>query len=89
VGHLAIADHGISLGDAMLARTVFFGLMLLNFSLGFVLATWSTASFPTIRVGRQISLVLWVLAGLASLRTVTGTGSSPKGPLAKNDDGPQ
>jgi dipeptide/tripeptide permease len=68
---------------------IFFGLMLLNFSLGFVLAAWSTASFPTIRVGRQISLVLWVLAALASLRTVTSTGSGPKVPLVKNDDGPQ
>ena len=68
---------------------IFFGLMLLNFSLGFVLAAWSTASFPTVRVGRQISFVLWLLAALASLRTVTSTGSSPKVPLVKNDDGPQ
>ena len=68
---------------------IFFGLMLLNFSLGFVLAAWSTASLATIRVGRQISLVLWVLAALASLRTVTSAGSSPKVPLAKNNDGPQ
>jgi hypothetical protein len=33
--------------------------------------------------------VLWVLAALASLRTVTSTGSGPKVPLVKNDDGPQ
>ena len=68
---------------------IFFGLMLLNFTLGFVLAAWSTASFPTIRVGRQISLVLWILAALASLRTVTSAGSSPKVPVAKNDGGSQ
>ena len=68
---------------------ILFGLMLLNFSLGFVLAAWSTASLPTVRVGRQISLVLWALAALASLRTVTSTGSAPKVPLAKNDDGPE
>lgn len=50
---------------------IFFGLLLLNFLLGFVLAAWSTASTLMIRQGRQISLVLWILSGLASLRTVS------------------
>jgi hypothetical protein len=49
---------------------VFFGLLLLNFLLGFVLAAWSTASTSMIRQARQISLVLWILSGLASLGTV-------------------
>jgi hypothetical protein len=50
---------------------MFFGLLWLNFALGFVLAAWSTASEDVVRNGRQVSLGLWVLSALASLRTTT------------------
>jgi hypothetical protein len=50
---------------------MFFGLLWLNFALGFVLAAWSTASENVVRHGRQVSLGLWVLSALASLRTTT------------------
>jgi hypothetical protein len=50
---------------------MFFGLLWLNFALGFVLAAWSTASANVVRNGRQMSLGLWVLSALASLWTVT------------------
>jgi len=49
---------------------LFLGLLLANFALGFVLAAWSGAPSSTVRVGREISLALWILAALASLRTV-------------------
>lgn len=48
----------------------FFGLLLANFVLGFVLACWGSAPASTVRVGREISLALWVLAGVASLSTI-------------------
>lgn len=50
---------------------VFFVLLLLNFLLGFVFAAWSTAATSAVRAGRGLSLALWVLAGLASLGTLT------------------
>lgn len=49
---------------------IFFGLLLANFALGFVLATWNGAPASTVRFGREISLALWVLAAFAGLRTV-------------------
>ena len=48
---------------------IFFAVLLANFALGFVLAAWGGAPIATVRVGREISLGLWVLAALASLRT--------------------
>lgn len=56
---------------------IFFGLLLLNFLLGFALAAWTTASASMIRHGRQVSLVLWVLSGLASFSTVTASTPAP------------
>jgi len=50
---------------------IFFGLLCVNFALGFVLAAWGTASWTVVRTGRQLSLALWVLSALASLLTVT------------------
>lgn len=51
---------------------IFFGLLWLNFVLGFVLAAWSTASWTMVRTGRQLSLALWVLSAVASFLTVAG-----------------
>lgn len=49
---------------------VFFGLLLLNFLLGFVMAAWSAASLNAVRAAREVSLALWILAALASLGTL-------------------
>jgi hypothetical protein len=58
---------------------IFFGLLWLNFALGFVLAAWSTASANVVRNGRQVSLGLWVLSALASLLTVSSPApATPK-----------
>jgi hypothetical protein len=58
---------------------IFFGLLCLNFALGFVLAAWSTASLTMVRTGRQLSLALWILSALASLLTVSSPApATPK-----------
>jgi hypothetical protein len=56
----------------------FFGLLLLNFLLGFTLAAWSSAPPAMVRDARTISLVLWALAVLASLLTVMHSGPFEK-----------
>jgi hypothetical protein len=48
----------------------FFGLLMLNFTLAFVLSVWKAAPDGTMRTAREISLVLWLLAALASLLTL-------------------
>jgi len=48
----------------------FFGVLFLNFLLGFTVAAWSSASPAMVRDAREISLVLWTLSALASLLTV-------------------
>jgi hypothetical protein len=48
----------------------FFGLLLLNFTLAFTLGAWRTAPIAAGRDARKISLVLWLMATLASLMTV-------------------
>ena len=48
----------------------FFGIVFLNFTLAFTLAAWRTAPIAASRDARKISLVLWLMATLASLLTV-------------------
>jgi hypothetical protein len=55
---------------------IFFGLLLANFLLGFVLAAWTRASESLVGEGREISLGLWTLAALASLLTVNRSPQS-------------
>lgn len=57
-------------------ENVFFGLLLTNFTLAFCLAVWKAAPENAMRMGREISLVLWILAGLASLLTLNNPGAS-------------
>ena len=65
---------------------IFFGLLLLNFTLGFALSAWSAAPLNAVRDAREISLAIWVLAGVASLMTLK---SPPPQPVLKQDSGPQ
>lgn len=46
---------------------IFFGLVLANFTLGFVLAAWGDAPARMVREVRVISAWLWGLAALVSL----------------------
>jgi len=68
---------GLLLETRCWRERTFFGLLLLNFLLGFVLAAWTTASISILRHGRQVSLVLWVLSALASLSTVKVSAPAP------------
>jgi hypothetical protein len=60
-----------------LRERVFFGLLLLNFFVGFALTLWTTASVAYVRTARLGTGALWVLAALASLSTVGRAGSIP------------
>lgn len=53
---------------------LFFGALLLNFLLGFVLSAWSTASSSTVLGARRISLALWILAAIGALSTLRPRG---------------
>lgn len=48
----------------------FFGLLLVNFSIAFALAVWKQAPADLMRQARKTTLVIWVLALLASLMTL-------------------
>ena len=65
---------------------VFFGLLLLNFTLGFTLSAWSTAPINAVRDAREISVAIWILAAVASLTTLQSPSSRP---ILKEDSGPQ
>jgi len=49
---------------------LFFGVLVLNFLIGFGLTVWRTVPDQTIRTARIGTGVLWALAGLVSLTTV-------------------
>jgi hypothetical protein len=63
----------------------FFGLLLLNFTLAFTLGAWQTAPIAAGRDARKISLVLWLMATLASLLTVP-TPAQPRELPVKNKE---
>ena len=48
----------------------FFGLLLVNFAIAFSLALWRQAPGALMREARKTTLVIWVLALLASLMTL-------------------
>ena len=48
---------------------IFFGLVLLNLTLGFVLASWSSVPMNTVRDSRRIEMGIWLLAAIASAWT--------------------
>lgn len=62
---------GLLLETRCWRERIFFGLLLLNFLLGFTLTAWNSAPSATVRYARQISFALWTLSALASLLTVT------------------
>lgn len=57
----------------------FFGLLLVNFLLGFALAAWNSAPPDMVIYARKISLVLWTLSLLGSLLTVMRSAPVEKG----------
>lgn len=55
---------------------IFFGSVLITFLLGFGLSAWSRASDTAIHQFRIASTVLWAVAALASLTTISGPRKS-------------
>lgn len=48
---------------------IFFGLVLLNLTLGFVLTAWPSVPATEVRAARRIESAIWILAAFASLWT--------------------
>jgi hypothetical protein len=56
---------------------IVFGFLLANFTLAFSLAIWQTPPVHVMWSAREISLTLWILAALASLRTLRTPAAPP------------
>jgi hypothetical protein len=54
-----------------LRERIFFGVLLLNFVMGFALTLWSSVPLDDVRQARHATGVLWALAALVSLTTVS------------------
>jgi hypothetical protein len=50
---------------------MFFGLVLINFALGFIFAAWTSAPASVVRHAREAAVGLWTLAAIASLTTLS------------------
>lgn len=53
-----------------LRERIFFGMLVLNFVIGFGLTLWSSVSPDNVRQARLATSILWALAALVSLTTV-------------------
>ena len=60
-----------------LRERLFFGVLVVNFFIGFGLTLWSTASTVHVRAARLGTGALWALAALVSLSTIGRSGSVP------------
>jgi len=61
-----------------LRERIFFGLLLINFLVGFGLTLWRSALAADVRTARIATGALWTLAALASLTTLGRAGGSQK-----------
>ena len=66
-----------------LRERLFFGVLVINFFIGFGLTLWSTVSPAYVRTARLSTGALWGLAALASLSTV-GRAASVTTPEQKS-----
>jgi hypothetical protein len=58
-----------------LRERLFFGVLLVNFFIGFGLTLWSAVSVAHVRTARLGTGALWVFAAVASLSTIGRAGS--------------
>ena len=56
---------GLTFAIQCLRERLFYGLLLVNFAMGFGLTVWSDASLEAVRGVRIISTVVWALAAVA------------------------
>ncbi len=63
-----------------------FVLLLANFSMAFGMAFWKSAPMGVMRSAREISLALWLLSILASLRTLRTPGGRRGGSAPQKEN---
>jgi hypothetical protein len=61
---------GLTVETGCWRERIFFGLVLANFGMGFLLTVWSHATLNDIRNLRVASAAVWGLAAVASLSTI-------------------
>jgi len=61
---------GLALDTCCWRENIFFGILGLNFLIGFALTIWNTVPASDVRLARIGTGALWALAGLVSLTTV-------------------
>jgi hypothetical protein len=66
---------GLALDTNCLRERLFFGMLVVNFAIGFGLTLWSSISPADVRMARMGTGALWALAGLLSLSTLGRAGT--------------
>jgi uncharacterized membrane protein (GlpM family) len=61
---------GLALDTRCLRERVFFGVLVINFVVGFGLTLWHNIPSPDVRTARIATGVLWAVAALVSLTTL-------------------
>lgn len=92
--HLDITTHGVwvlfMLGLMTETRCwkerVFFGVVMANFALAFVMGLWSSAPEALVGQTRWISAALWILSAVASFLLIFARGDRPIAPLQPGSD---
>ena len=64
------ADGVDGVDTQCLRERLFFGVLVINFLIGFGLTLWKTVPDADVRAARVATGMLWALAGLLSLLTV-------------------
>jgi hypothetical protein len=66
-----------------LREHLFFGVLVVNFVVGFALTLWRTVPSADVRAARLGTGALWALAALVSLTTVVGAADISRGDETK------
>jgi len=69
---------GLLVETRCLRERIFFGLVLANFALGFMLAAWGAVTERVARDAREVAALLWALAAMVSLVLVFSPGRGLK-----------
>ena len=66
---------GLAFDTRCLRERLLFGVLVLNFVIGFALTLWRSAMATDVRIARMATGALWAVGGLLSLTTLGGVGS--------------
>lgn len=61
---------GLALDTRCLRERIFFGVLVINFVVGFGLTLWHNIPSPDVRAARMATGALWAVAALVSLTTL-------------------